>query len=189
MKNENLSSEVQMYITEYQELSNNMRSFWKVRLTILGFIITLIGILIKQFDSTVLIKVLILETTLLLIIFGATVILITLTKHLIIYGIRLAEIEKKIIKDGFWKKWGKFVRKHSGYSNTKAISITMHLINIVLIIYIIWKNLNYFVEYDGIGVLFTILLVLFGIFNLLFIQFRLNPGKHWNKVKLDWEEA
>lgn len=180
---------IQMYVTEYQELSNNMRSFWKTRLTVLGFAITLIGVLIKQFHTDHWVKTVILETTLLLIVLGTIFILIGLTKHMIIYGIRLREIEERFIHDGFWERWGKLMKDKPGYSNTRAISITMQIINSVTVIYIIWKNSD---SINGLHlgeIMATGLLFLFGVFNSFLILNRLNPKNHWEAVKRDWEKG
>lgn len=189
MEDQNNPNSIQMYMLEYQEISNNMRSFWKTRLTVLGFVITLIGILIKQFPSNHWVKTIILETTLLLIICGTTFILISLTKHLIIYGIRLREIEERLIHDGFWKKWGILMKNKSGYSNTRAISITIQILNSVILVYIIWKNLDPINDLHTGGIVATGLLFIFGVMNAFFIHTRLNPKNHWEAVKLDWKST
>jgi len=176
-----------MMLAEYKELSDNMRTFWKVRLTILGFVMTLMGILINQLKSLELHKIIILEASLLLLIIGAAVIIISITRHLVIYAIRLEEIEKYFMIKGFWQKWGTFIKSHPRCSNTKSISLVIHLINIVVLIFIFWNNTTFILDLNITAMISTSILVIFAMFNLFYIKKHLNPGKHWTKLKLHWK--
>ncbi|WP_299700196.1 hypothetical protein [uncultured Pontibacter sp.] len=178
---------MEMLLTEYKEISNNMRAFWNVRLTILGLIASLISILLALLETSNIVQLLIIEGSLLLIITGSVTIHISITRHLVIYGIRLSEIEGIFVKKGFWHKWGAYVKKHPNVTNTRAIAVADQLLNLVVLVYIIWMNTAFLESKNLVGLSATGLLFAIAVFNALYIRRNLNPGSHWIKMKMDWK--
>ncbi|MCK7591453.1 hypothetical protein M0G43_12775 [Subsaxibacter sp. CAU 1640] len=188
MKTKLSQEEKEFLMIEFQEISNNMRAFWKVRLTIIGFVVSLIGVLLAQLKSTESFKMLILEASLVLIITGTTTIIISITKHIVVYAIRLREIESSFIKNGFWKKWKKYVDQNPTYTNTYSIAVAMHLLNLVIMIYIVWNNFHFFKQLNYTEILFTSIFIVGSLVNLWYIKNFLRPKRGWAKLKKEWDD-
>lgn len=189
LPNQRNTQEAEMLLTEYREISNNMRSFWRIRISILGFGITLSGVLLTQLKSEQVLQIFILEFSLLIIVMSLVIVLTSLTQHLVIYGIRLSEIESHFVKLGFWYKWGIYVKKHPKYTSTKSISYVIQLLNLIIVLFMIWNNFSLISHTDNsvIIIIGTTCLILFSLWIFWFTNYRLNPGRYWDQLKAEWK--
>ncbi|MCB0399641.1 MAG: hypothetical protein KDD26_08495 [Winogradskyella sp.] len=183
-----------MLLLEYQELSTSMRSLMGYRLTILGFCFTIIGVLFPHIISSESYKSLIFEACLLFIVFALIKTMSSITRHLIVYAIRLKEIESSFISDGFWCKWGRYLKKSPKDSKTKTISIILYILNSIALIFILFFNI---IELGNIGekneeltlIIFTLIYTVGFIYNFFRIHKELSLKTKWKDVKKKWRKA
>lgn len=183
----------EMLLLEFQELSTSMRVFMGFRLTILGFSITIIGIIFTHLIGSDFYQKLAFEICLLFIVFALIKTMSSITRHLIIYGLRLKEIEKKFISKGFWSKWGGYLKINPQDSKTKTISVIVTIINLILLIFILVTNaVIYFNTKDKnqqlILVIFTTVVTAGFIYNFIQNNRHLNPNNHWKDIERTWDE-
>ncbi|WP_431106704.1 hypothetical protein [Winogradskyella poriferorum] len=183
-----------MLLIEYQELSTSMRSLMGYRLTILGFCFTIIGVLFPHIISSEPNKRFIFEAFLLFIIFALIKTMSSITRHLIVYAIRLKEIESSFISNGFWCKWGRYLKKSPKDSKTKTISLILYILNSIALIFVLFFNI---IEYGNIDekdkeltlLIFTLIYTVGFIYNFFRIYKELSLKTKWKVVKKKWRKA
>lgn len=182
-----------MLLLEYQELSTSMRSFMGYRLTILGFCFTIIGVIFPHIINSEFYERFIFEACLLFIVFALIKIMSSITRHLIVYGIRLKEIESSFSNDGFWSKWGTYLKENSEDSKTRTITIILYFLNSVILIFILFINIivcTKTVNEDEklIILIFTLIYTAGFVFNFFEIDRKMTLTKQWKNVKTNWDE-
>ncbi|WP_243471303.1 hypothetical protein [Winogradskyella sp. MH6] len=181
-----------MLLIEYQELSTSMRSLMGYRLTILGFCFTIIGVLFPHIISSEFYERFIFEACLLFIVLALIKTMSSITRHLIVYGIRLKEIESSFISGGFWCKWGSYLRKSPEDSKTKTISIILYILNSIILVFILFFNIIICfnigdVEKEFTILIFTLIYTAGFIYNFFEIYRKLSLTTQWDDVKKKWD--
>jgi LPS O-antigen subunit length determinant protein (WzzB/FepE family) len=184
----------ELLVVEYQELCSNVRTFWNFRITILGFSITIIGVLFTHLIKPQFLQKLTLEICLMFIIFALIKTMISLTRHLVVYSLRLKEIEVAVDPNSFWTRWGKYLKDNSKDSNSKTISIIVNIINIVVSVFILFINCMEFTMVNGqtekiILIIVSLFVIACSIYNFVQLNKYLNPTNHWNDIKDEWNKT
>lgn len=182
-----------MLLLEYQELSTSMRSFMGYRLTILGFCFTIIGVIFPHIITSEFYERFIFEACLLFIVFALIKIMSSITRHLIVYGIRLKEIESSFANDGFWSKWGLYLKENSEDSKTRTISITLYILNSMILVFILFFNIIVCYNIGDEGkefsiLVFTLIYTAGFIYNFFEIFRKLSLTTQWDDVKIKWDK-
>ena len=187
----------EMLFLEFQELSTSLRNFMAYRITILGFGITILSFLftnIIEGDSAL--HQLILQGFMISVMYALTLIISSLTRHMIVFAVRLKEIQQTFSKNGFWIKWKDYLtaRKEQGHNESKTHSIYLILqcITVLLLIFIIAYNLRIHAKSEDatdqnviltLSILYTFTLI----FLFFFTRYKLKISNHWEAIKNTWQ--
>ena len=187
----------EMLFLEFQELSTSLRNFMAYRITILGFGITILSFLftnIIEGDSAL--HQLILQGFMISVMYALTLIISSLTRHMIVFAIRLKEIQQEFTDNGFWIKWKDYLvarkmQKHND-SKTHSIYLVLQCITVLLFIFIIAYNLRIYAKSENasdqsviltLSIIYTFTLV----FQFFFTRYKLKISKHWEAIESTWK--
>ncbi|OUR92289.1 hypothetical protein A9Q87_07350 [Flavobacteriales bacterium 34_180_T64] len=185
-------SDREILLLEYQEVSSSMRTFMGYRLTILGFSITIIGVLFNHLISSNLYQKFALEACLFFIVFALIKTMKSITRHLIIFAWQLTKLETTFNHNGYWTKWMKYLPSHPQDSKSRVISMLLRILNLIVVIYIFAMNSWHFYEsqdeVEELIILVTTIVILFGfIFNFIELNTSLNPKDYLKEMKIAWD--
>lgn len=185
------SAKKDLMIIEYQEISNSMRTFMGIRLTILGFSVTVIGVIVTHIVSASSVQQFIYEACLVFVISALIHAISSLTRHMIVFSLRLSEIESEFQNQGFWSRWSSYLSKNRKDSKTRTIAIIVRALNILVLVFIIGLNIKYIQEtsefkMDVFAILYTFLIALISVYNIFQIQKKLRPKNYWEEISEEW---
>jgi hypothetical protein len=137
----NTKKEEHMLLHEYDNLSNDLRTFWTLRATILGAGITIMFFLITNTLKTKSLSRFIVDIVLLFFIFVLEKMLGAFTRSQYLFTYRMSEISEKLNVIGFWNIWPRYIKRCPGTTGSEAFVVITKFLNIAIGVFIIIEKI------------------------------------------------
>lgn len=134
-------SEERFLLLEYQQCSDNLRTFWNKRMAVLGVGITISGTLITEGVNRNFPVKYIYDLCLIVLLFVLIKILGSLTRPIALFTIRMKEISLIFNQKDFWTTWSLYVQKNSMDSGSATFFIICKFLNYTNLLYLTISHL------------------------------------------------
>jgi len=195
--NDELNNDKKIFLLkEYQEISNNLRTFSNNRISVLGFGITLIGIILTQSINAKIPLKYIYDIFLMLLLFTVIQIIISLSTTMYLFTFHLLRISNIFVQNNFWENWKNYSLKNPMKNGASPFLYITRFLNSFTFVYVLITNVYiYFTNYNNkiisnvIFIIFLLLIFIIFILNFRNIENKLDPKKVKNKLYDEWKKS
>ncbi|MDB5282173.1 MAG: hypothetical protein JWO06_1248 [Bacteroidota bacterium] len=131
---------------EYGQISDNLRTFWNLRMTAIGVFITLLGYIVLHQKETHYPEKQFFDLFLVSLLWVLVLIARSLTKTMTLYLHRMKKIANIFKVNDFWTTYLIFVQKNRDYSATTMVNYTLLSLNFIVPFFVVVTNAVNFEE-------------------------------------------